>query len=77
MENSESMASEAREMPPFASTQSAFKVWQCILCGFTYDEAAGMPGDGVAPGTTWADVPDDWLCPECSAQKMDFEMVEV
>ena len=53
------------------------KVWQCVLCGFVYDEAAGLPGDGIAPGTRWADVPECWICPDCSAQKSDFEMVEL
>ena len=53
------------------------KVWQCVLCGFVYDEAAGLPGDGIAPGTRWADVPESWICPDCSAQKSDFEMVEL
>ena len=53
------------------------KVWQCILCGFIYEEAAGMPQDGIAPGTRWADVPQTWICPECSATKADFEMIEI
>jgi rubredoxin len=54
-----------------------FKVWQCVLCGFTYDEAAGLASDGISPGTRWADVPESWTCPDCSAQKSDFEMVEL
>jgi len=54
-----------------------FKTWQCVLCGFTYDEAAGLPGDGIPPGTRWVDVPESWVCPDCSAQKSDFEMVEL
>jgi len=53
------------------------KVWQCILCGFIYDEAAGMPQDGIPPGTRWEDVPTSWICPECSATKVDFEMIEI
>jgi rubredoxin len=60
--------------PPDAAS---FKVWQCVLCGFTYDEAAGLPADGIPPGTRWADVPADWVCPDCSATKSDFEMVEI
>jgi len=54
-----------------------FKVWQCVLCGLIYEEAEGWPADGIAPGTRWEDVPDSWICPECSATKADFEMVEV
>ncbi len=54
-----------------------FKTWQCILCAFVYDEAAGMPEDGIAPGTRWADVPETFGCPDCSATKKDFEMIEL
>ena len=60
-----------------SSTDSGFKVWQCVLCAFVYDEAAGLPEDGIPPGTRWADVPESWGCPDCSAKKSDFEMVEV
>ena len=55
----------------------AFKVWKCANCGFLYDEAAGWPEDGIAPGTRWADVPEDWYCPQCGTEKQDFAMVEV
>lgn len=53
------------------------KCYLCVLCGFVYDEAAGRPEDGIAPGTRWADVPDGWLCPECGVGKADFVMVEL
>lgn len=51
--------------------------WECILCGFVYDEALGLPDEGIAPGTLWEDVPADWSCPDCSAGKDDFQMVQV
>lgn len=54
-----------------------FRIWQCALCSFVYDEAAGLPEEGIAPGTRWADVPATWGCPDCSATKADFEMVEI
>lgn len=54
-----------------------FKTWQCVLCAFVYDEAAGLPEEGIAPGTRWADVPDTFGCPDCSAKKADFEMIEL
>ena len=57
--------------------QGKFKTWQCVLCAFVYDEAAGLPEEGIAPGTRWADVPDTFGCPDCSAQKSDFEMIEI
>jgi len=53
------------------------KTYQCIVCGYTYDEAAGLPDHGIAPGTRWADVPADFECPDCGVAKADFEMVEV
>lgn len=52
------------------------KKWQCIVCGFTYDESVGDPDSGLAAGTRWEDVPESWSCPDCGAVKGDFEMVE-
>ena len=48
-----------------------------MMCGFIYDEAEGLEEEGIAPGTRWEDVSDDWVCPDCGATKEDFEMVEV
>lgn len=53
------------------------KRYQCVVCGFVYDEALGMPEDGIAPGTAWESVPEDWACPDCGVAKEDFEMVEI
>jgi rubredoxin-NAD+ reductase len=50
------------------------KVWQCIVCGWVYDEAKGWPADGIAPGTRWEDIPESWACPDCGVTKADFEM---
>ena len=49
--------------------------WQCVVCGVVYDEAVGWPEEGIAPGTRWGDVPDDWECPECGGGKQDFERI--
>ena len=49
------------------------KKYTCTLCGYVYDEAAGDPENGVEPGTVWADVPDNWVCPLCGAGKDAFE----
>lgn len=59
------------------SRSTTMKQWQCIFCGFFYDEAVGLPAEGFPPGTRWADIPDDWTCPECGAGKIDFVMIEV
>ncbi|MDB5809772.1 MAG: rubredoxin [Betaproteobacteria bacterium] len=50
------------------------RVWQCALCAFVYDEARGMPEEGVAAGTRWEEVPETWTCSDCSASKSDFQM---
>ena len=52
-------------------------VWMCVVCGWVYDEATGLPDHGIAPGTRWADVPGDWRCPECGVGKADFVMTEL
>lgn len=54
-----------------------FKKWQCIVCGWIYDEAEGCPDEGLEPGTRWGDIPEDWLCPDCGVGKDDFEMIEI
>ncbi len=53
------------------------KKYVCVVCGFEYDEAAGMPNEGIPANTKWKDVPDDWECPDCSETKSAFEMQEV
>jgi len=54
-----------------------FSAWMCLICGFIYDEAAGLPEEGISPGTRWEDIPMNWTCPECGARKEDFEMVKM
>jgi rubredoxin len=49
----------------------------CLGCGFSYDEALGLPKHGLAPGTRWEDVPEDWVCPDCGTPKSGFEMVVI
>jgi rubredoxin len=62
---------------PFYFLEDTMKTWQCIVCGFIYDEAQGRPEDGIAPGTRFDAIPDDWSCPDCGVAKADFDMVEV
>ena len=57
--------------------QPPYRTWMCVVCGFTYDEADGLPEEGIAPGTRWEDIPDTWTCPDCGVTKDDFEMVAV
>lgn len=53
------------------------KKWMCQQCGWIYDESTGDPASGLLPGTLWADVPDEWVCPDCGSTKADFEMLEL
>ena len=46
----------------------------CSVCGYVYDEAKGIPETGVAPGTAWEELPEDWVCPLCGAARSEFNM---
>lgn len=64
-------------LPVEAALQPA--PWQqyiCDACGYIYDEAKGDPDGGLPPGTRFADIPDDWVCPLCGVTKADFEPYE-
>jgi len=50
--------------------------WECTVCGYVYDPEKGDPDGGIAPGTRFEDIPDDWVCPECGAAKSEFEPLE-
>jgi rubredoxin len=50
--------------------------YRCIPCGYIYDPAKGDPDNGIAPGTSFEDLPDDWVCPECGVDKDLFEPVD-
>ena len=52
------------------------KKYACALCSHIYNEAEGDPGSGIAPGTKWGDVPDEWMCPDCGASKEDYFEVD-
>ena len=45
----------------------------CTLCGFVYDEELGDPDNGIAPGTKFEDLPEDYVCPLCGADKSMFQ----
>ena len=52
------------------------KKYKCIMCGYIYDPAAGDPDNGIEAGTSFEDLPDDWVCPECGAAKDEFESID-
>lgn len=53
----------------------SYKRWICEACGFIYDEAKGDPDSGLAPGTRFDDIPDDWKCPLCGMTKSDLRLI--
>jgi rubredoxin-NAD+ reductase len=70
--------------PTFAATATAqavralgpYRQYLCEACGFVYDEALGDADSGLAPGTRFEDIPDDWACPLCGVTKADFRLYE-
>ena len=49
--------------------------YECTICGYIYDPRKGDADSGVKPGTAFSDLPDDWVCPECGADKDAFERI--
>ena len=49
--------------------------YRCVLCGWIYDPAKGDPNNGVEAGTPFEEVPEDWTCPLCGADKEHFEKI--
>lgn len=56
-----------------SQTSLPWRQYICRACGLIYDEAEGDPDSGLAPGTRFEDIPDDWECPLCGVTKLDFE----
>ena len=50
--------------------------YRCTVCGYIYDPVQGDPESDIEPGTSFDDLPDDWVCPLCGASKDEFERVE-
>jgi rubredoxin len=48
----------------------------CDVCGYIYDPSEGDPDSGIASGTAFDDLPDDWVCPVCGAPKSEFSLVD-
>ena len=46
--------------------------YECTMCGYVYDPAVGDPENGIEPGTSFTDLPDDWVCPDCGVGKDEF-----
>lgn len=48
----------------------------CTVCDWVYDPEIGDPEHGIAPGTKFEDIPDDWVCPLCGVGKEDFKKID-
>ena len=58
------------------STSEDLRKWQCKACPYVYDPERGDPDNGIAPGTPFEELPDDWLCPDCVLGKEFFEPID-
>jgi rubredoxin len=50
--------------------------WFCTVCGYVYDPSIGDPANDIEPGTPFEELPADWVCPVCGAEKEMFEKSE-
>lgn len=57
-------------------SNTTYRQWQCTVCGEIYDEALGLPECGIAPGTRFEDVSDEWLCVACGSPKSDYVIID-
>ena len=57
-------------------TEEMMKKYICDVCGYIYDPETGDPDNGVDPGTSFENIPDDWVCPLCGVGKEDFSVYE-
>jgi rubredoxin len=48
--------------------------FDCEICGYVYDPVKGDPDQGITPGTSFEDIPDDWTCPLCGVGKESFAL---
>jgi rubredoxin len=55
---------------------TTMKKYRCTICDYIYDPAAGDPDSGIAPGTPFEKIPDDWVCPICQVDKSNFEPLD-
>ena len=61
-------------LQPFDDWEVPMDKYICDVCGYIYDPEVGDPDGGIAPGTAFEDIPDDWVCPICGVGKDDFSL---
>ena len=69
-------AAACREKGRGSSSRPCYTEVRMPVCGYIYDPAVGDPDSGIAPGTAFKDIPDDWVCPVCGVSKDEFEPLE-
>lgn len=57
-------------------SETNMKKYVCDVCGYIYDPVVGDPENGIEPGTSFEDIPEDWVCPLCGVGKDEFSVVE-
>jgi len=62
-------------MVSFVPKESKMSKYKCLVCGYIYNPEVGDPDNGIAPGTSFEDLPDTWVCPECGVGKDQFEKI--
>ncbi|MCD6588492.1 MAG: rubredoxin [Candidatus Fermentibacteraceae bacterium] len=67
-----SYRSTETQLPDKKKEEKAMKKYVCSVCGYVYDPAMGDPDSGIAPGTAFEDIPEDWVCPVCGVRKDQF-----
>ncbi len=67
---------KAKKVKPVKQGAGTMKKYKCLICDYVYDPEVGDPEGDIAVGTTFENLPDDWICPECGADKSEFEEVD-
>jgi rubredoxin len=57
------------------SKEGTMEKWECTACGYVYDPEKGDPDNGINPGTSFEDLPEDWTCPQCGVTKDFFQKI--
>ncbi|MCX6272231.1 MAG: rubredoxin [Bacteroidetes bacterium] len=63
---------QAKDKLTPSDDKSGQQCWLCPSCGYIYDPAEGDPDSGIAPGTSYKELPNDWICPVCGISKESF-----
>lgn len=66
----------AFEVSNITTEVNKMKKYVCDVCGYEYDPTVGDPDNGIAPGTAFEDLPEDWTCPLCGVEKDNFSAAE-